>query len=301
MRNILVPLDGTEISEAALRWAAGAAYRSGSSLRLISVVSNAPDARMTPDSAGQYLEQKARVLAADGLKVDCEVIDGDASEVILQQAGHSDLTVLTSGTTRWFVSEVLDRVLQSMSSALVIVRGDRGQLKGAINLDSILVPFSEANYSSAVLPATVEVATALRAKLTLFRNVEVRGDEPGSNGLPPIVPRTLKAQMMEAEEYVDDSAEQLRSEGLEVQTMISCGDHVTEIVKAARTVGAGIIAMATRGRDRLENRISGSVANSVLEAATVACLIVRTSERSQALGVSVARPMADAVSPPGNI
>ncbi|MCH8815343.1 MAG: universal stress protein [Chloroflexi bacterium] len=287
MRNILVPLDGTEISEAALRWAGGAAYRADSSLRLICVVSNSPDARMSADSAGRYLEEKASALSAEGVKVDCEVIEGDASEVILRQSEQADLTVLTSGTRRWAVSEVFDRVLQSMSSPLAVVPAERGQLNGAINLDSILVPLSGADYSSTVLLATVEVATALRAKLTLFRNVEVRGDELGSNGLPVIMP-SLRARIVEAAEYVDQSAEQIRKRGIEVETMISYGDHVEEIFKAARRVHAGLIAMATRGRGGFKSGMAESVAYSVLEAATVACLVVRVSQPPESVGASAA-------------
>ena len=296
MRTILVPLDGTEISEAALGWAAGAAYRAESSLRLISVVSNLAGAQTPIYSADQYLEEKARTLTADGIKVDYEVIEGDASEVILRESEQADLTALTSGTRRWAVSEVLDRVLQSMSSPLAVVRGDDRQLRGAINLDSILVPLSEASYSSAILPATVDVATALRANLTLFRNVEVRGDELDSNGLPRIMP-TLRAQLAEAEESLDVSAEALRKQGLEVETMISCGDHVAEIFKAARSVHAGLIAMATRGRGGLKDRTSESVACSVLETATVACLIVRAGPPSESVRASAAQPVTDAVSP----
>ncbi|MCH8814949.1 MAG: universal stress protein [Chloroflexi bacterium] len=279
MRDVLVPLDGTQISEAGLRWAAGAAYRSGSHLRLITVVDDAADeSKMSADRARDYLHERVRSLRSDGIEADWEVIAGAAAETILRESENADLTVMTSGTTRWFVSDVLDRVLQSMSSPLIVVRGDRGQLKGAVNLESILVPLSETNYSAAILPAVADVARAVRAKLILFQNVELTSKEHGSHGLPPVVSRALKLQLEQAEQYIDSCAEELRAQGLEVDTLISSGDHVAEIVKAARTVGAGLIAMATRGRDRLESRISGSVANAVLEASTLACLVVRTSQ-----------------------
>lgn len=288
MRDVLVPLDGTQISEVGLRWAAGAAYRSGSRLRLITVIDDsAEESKMSVATATRYLQEKVGSLKSDGIEADWEIVTGAPAETILGETENADLTVMTSGTTRWFVSDVLDQVLQSMSSPLIVVRGDRGQLKGAINLESILVSLSEANYSTAVLPSAVDVATAVHARLVLFQNVEVPSDEHGSHGLPPVVPRALKLQLEQAEQYIDSCAEQLRAQGLEVDTLISSGDHVAEIVKAARMVRAGVIAMATRGRDRLESRISGSVANAVLEAATVACLVVRTTQNGA--GISATR------------
>lgn len=279
MRDVLVPLDGTEISEAGLRWAAGAAYRSGMRLRLITVVDDsAEESKISAGDATRYLRERARSLKVDGIEADWELVTGSPGQTILEESERCDLTVMTSGTTRWFVSDVLDQVLKSMSSPLIVVRGDRGQLKGAINLESILVSLSEANYSAAVLPVAVDVAKTVHAKLVLFQNVEVSSDEDGSHGLPPVVSRTLRLQLEQAEQYIDSCAEQLRGEGLEVDTLISSGDHVAEIVKATKMVRAGLIAMATRGRDRLESRISGSVANAVLESATVACLVVRTTK-----------------------
>ncbi len=304
MRDVLVPLDGTEISEAGLRWAAGAAYRSGMRLRLITVVDDSvEESKISVNDATHYLQEKARSLKVDGIEADWELVTGSPAQTILEESENCDLTVMTSGTTRWFVSDVLDQVLKSMYSPLIVVRGDRGQLRGAVNLESILVSLSEANYSSAVLPAAVDLAEAVRAKLVLFQNVEVSSEEGGSHGLPPVVPRTLKLQLEQAEQYIDSCAEQLRGQGLEVETLISSGDHVAEIVKATRMVRAGLIAMATRGRDRLESRISASVANAVLEAATVACLVVRTSKNGAGVaGTSVASAIerAEASASTGN-
>jgi nucleotide-binding universal stress UspA family protein len=276
VREILVPLDQKEISEAGLRWASGAAYRSGAKLRLMSVVgARVEEGEKANADALEYLKNHRTNLSADRIEASCDVSQGDPATRILEESTRADLVVMTSGTTRWGVSAVLDRVLQSMTTPLVTVRGDKGTLKGATNLDSLLIPLSETDYSSSILPAATEIAIGLTAKVILFQNVDVDVSAPGSHGVPPVVPQSLKLQLESAERHVDECALAVRDAGLKVETIVSSGDHVREITQAAYRSGAGLIAMATRGRDRLESRISGSVANAVIDTSTTPCLIVR--------------------------
>ncbi len=60
-----------------------------------------------------------------------------------------------------------------------------------------------------------------------------------------------------------------------MEIVITMGNAPKEIIRIARRAQAGLIAMATRGRDRLEKRIVGSVANIVVETTNLPCLLAR--------------------------
>ncbi len=60
-----------------------------------------------------------------------------------------------------------------------------------------------------------------------------------------------------------------------MEAVVSLGDPAAEINRIAARSGVGLIAMATRGRDRLEKRMMGSVANDVVQSTHVPCLLIR--------------------------
>jgi len=70
-------------------------------------------------------------------------------------------------------------------------------------------------------------------------------------------------------------AEQVEKDGVAVEIVVTMGDVPKEIIRIADRSQAGLIAMATRGRDRLEKRIVGSVANIVVETTNLPCLLAR--------------------------
>ncbi len=128
IEKILVPLDGTRIAEAGLTWAEHAAARCGAGLRLITVVEQADGAENgRRDQAEGYLREHCQRLEAKGLSVEFQVAFDTPAGHILSQADSADLTVMTSGTTRWLISAVLDRVLSDMRRPVVVARGVPGQ------------------------------------------------------------------------------------------------------------------------------------------------------------------------------
>ena len=75
--------------------------------------------------------------------------------------------------------------------------------------------------------------------------------------------------------YIEGVAAELRSHGLEAESMLATGDPAAEIVAAAEREGCDLIAMATHGHKLIGDVVYGSVANGVRHATSIPVLLVR--------------------------
>lgn len=155
-QRVIVPLDGSEVSEAALRYGAEVARRFGTTLVLLSAYAGEEEstrmlAMMPADPAGgvvdprsvqmmeesaraagsetrQYLDTKSRELATDGLTVDTVMVDGGAAEAILNEARREPgaLVVMCThgrgGLSRLVFGSTAQDVLGKIQSPLLLVR-----------------------------------------------------------------------------------------------------------------------------------------------------------------------------------
>ena len=86
----------------------------------------------------------------------------------------------------------------------------------------------------------------------------------------------LSAATSEANKALEDVTTALADVGVEVKTLVGEGHAVHEgIVRVCETVGADLIVMGSHGRRGLEKLVLGSVAQRVLQVATVPVLVVR--------------------------
>jgi nucleotide-binding universal stress UspA family protein len=276
IRTILVPLDRLKAAETALPWVRYAARATGATVRLLTIL-RSQESRQRAE-AEDYLAARASELRAGGVNVEADIAVGDPAQIIVGRSGAAGLTVLSSGTTRWLISAVLDRVLQDMTGPLVVVRAAPDQAATPPEPRKILTPLDTAGYSGEILPVVSEAALSLNASIVLCHVVAPFGDYEAAEDAPPGVARVMQQLIGEAEELIDRAAESLRARGIETETAVSTGEPVREIIRTAQAREAGLIAMATRGRDRLHKRFMGSVANRVLESTSIPCLLVRPVE-----------------------
>lgn len=274
--KVLVPLDRLEIAEAGLVWAEHAAKRSGATLRMVTVL-DGPAVNGRQRKAEAYLERHWQRLRAGGLTVEFNVLQGEPGECILQEAKAADITVMTSGTTRWIISPVLDQVMARMERPVVVVRGAVGKGPAAPSFERVLVPVDSSPYAAEVLATVAAIARDLGSKVILYHSVAPVGKYQDPSEAPPGIARMMEEELAAARAFLGGTAQRLHAEGLAVETVVSHAPVAGEIVRMARKQGAGLIAMATRGRERLESRITGSVANAIVESTDIPCLLIRTS------------------------
>ena len=147
-RSILVSLDGSKLAECALPYAEELAKCcNAEQVVLVSVTErvqgyrpvNDPSQplgqRLVPEAVGKqekqaqrYLDRIAKVLKAEGVKVQTEVLLGNPAEEITLFAKHRgvDLIVMSShgrsGPSRWAYGSVADKVFRASSVPILMVR-----------------------------------------------------------------------------------------------------------------------------------------------------------------------------------
>lgn len=142
--TLLVPLDGSTRAEQAFSLASCIARYSGGNLLLLRVVNTTtqvrmfatepstmvPDATMEPPlmEAVAYLAQIAISSELSGLNLSVGIVSGTAAECILDVAREqqTDLIVMAShgytGTKRWMMGSVTQKVARSSSIPVLVVR-----------------------------------------------------------------------------------------------------------------------------------------------------------------------------------
>jgi nucleotide-binding universal stress UspA family protein len=144
-QKILVPLDGSELSECSLEHVKAVAsgcrvpetvlFRAVEPLsaETVSALAQAGDSVLreaeldNQNKAGKYLDKVRDRLKKDGLAVKTVVVDGPAAEEILDyaQKNRIDLIVMAShgrsGISRWFFGSVAQKVLQHSPVPVLMV------------------------------------------------------------------------------------------------------------------------------------------------------------------------------------
>jgi nucleotide-binding universal stress UspA family protein len=129
--NILLPLDGSEISESAIPHAEALAL--GCEAKKVTIVHVVEQERYEGMLAsgkrpGVYLQRAAKKLEAKGVTVNIKVLTGDPAEAIVSFAekGPCDLIVMAShgrsGVTRWAIGSVADKVFRASTVPVLMVK-----------------------------------------------------------------------------------------------------------------------------------------------------------------------------------
>jgi nucleotide-binding universal stress UspA family protein len=278
--SILSPLDGSQVSEAGLAWAHHAAQRSGARLDLLRVID--PEKAATnghAEEAGAYLRTLKDRCLESGVVANTEVAIGETSAEILARAASASLTVMTYSSGRWSFGSDLDVLMREMVKPVVVVRANPGQPIPNFDTEKIIVPVTQSATSRAVLPAAMELCRDMRASLILMNVVPPIAGITNMRRASAEMAAAVDQQIAEARAFLEAVAGPLSNQGVHLEACVAVGDAAREIIQAARQLGAGLIAMATRGNSSL-SAMMGSVAMGVVQASPVPCLVMRAGTAS---------------------
>ncbi len=119
----------------------------------------------------------------------------------------------------------------------------------------VLVPLDDSRFSKAILTTLNSFLDPLKTQLTLLRVASLIDDKEG-----------LEAEI---KRDLDEWQLALREKGFNVHSRVLYGKASDEIVKLALDEGADLIAMTTHARVGLAQWMLGSVAQAVLQQATI--------------------------------
>jgi nucleotide-binding universal stress UspA family protein len=123
-----------------------------------------------------------------------------------------------------------------------------------------------------------ELARRVGAELILLRVVEPISAVEGLAAAGVVAPEAFYRRELEAREYLGRAQQRVAGHGGRVRVVLRSGQPAPAIVAAAAEAEADLIAMATHGRSGIGRVALGSVAESVLRAASIPVLLLRAAQ-----------------------
>jgi nucleotide-binding universal stress UspA family protein len=303
-QHMLVPVDGSRLSEEAIPTAIAFAQKAGDAGKITLLRIKQIDLAFYPPEGTyaipkgvypeveEYLRKLATKIKSQGVQVETFGSYGDPATAIVEVAEEHKCDVIVmvthgrKGGSRLLHGSVADRVLQGASVPVMLLKhGERPA--STFSPEShlrLLVPLDGSELAEAVLPMAAQLALQLGASVTLLRSLDLPDLTVANNGRAAAGIDAIKViiptERQHALAYLEKMQRQLESQGIPTATLMTEGGAAEDIaLQASEMEKAGevvFIVMATHGRTGLGRWLYGSVAGALLHLATTPLLIVRS-------------------------
>lgn len=294
LRRLLVPLDGSELAEAALAEAVCLAGPLGAGITLLHIVeAHAPhavhaDRHLTEaEEARRYLDAVAEKIPA-GIAVDKHVHENKVEDVAGSIVEHvhelrPDLVVMcTHGRAdlkRILYGSLAQQVIATGAVPVLLVPEGHSFCLGPAGARTILMPLDGERAHEEGIPLVAHLAKVLTARLHLLTVVHtaqtLRGERAATASmLPATMNLMLEMETENAQSYLAEQAGRLGLQGVSVTYSVVRGRRAEEILSAATVLSADLVVLATHGRKGAAAFWKASVAPRVLEKSAVPVLLI---------------------------
>lgn len=286
MKTVLVPLDGSELSEDALKVAAPIvrAVKDGRLLLLRALETPRLSAWLPAEMmslhqheremVASYLETKKQELEQQGLDVETILAPGPGpvDAVICEcREGRADMVVMSShgesGWVQYFLGSNAEKIARLVPTRILIVKGKK---EVALPFNKILIPLDGSDLAQKAIPQAMDVSSGEAAEILLvgvsvaFKGHAFEGD----------IRAVVEPDVKRIQAYLNEQADWLRNQGYQVETLVRQGDPSNEILEAAKEENTDLILMARKGRSGLAKLFFSSVAETVLRSSSCSVMIV---------------------------
>jgi nucleotide-binding universal stress UspA family protein len=264
---VMVGVDGSDGSRAALRWASDLAERTGRSTVVVHAwrfpmpvgIHPMPVAPPDPDEMDARIEDSIRQiceqeLGAAAAQVRIASLHGDATGALVDAARRDDADLLVVGSRglggfrSLLLGSVGRTVLEHAPCPVAIVR-DETPLGGAA---PIMVGVDRSDAAGGVVAWAAATAPALEAEILL-----VHAYRPGQSELPPRIADELRSA---AQAALDRAAGSVEDAGVPVRAEMVDGDPREVLIEIAERERPRILVTGTRSTGGLAGVLLGSVA-----------------------------------------
>jgi nucleotide-binding universal stress UspA family protein len=298
--QLLVPLDGSPLADAAVPVAVDIARRLGLDIVLTRVHSPAtimpyppemPILMMQPewdgvlrkDTRTWLLRHAADLARTSGLQVSAAFRVGNAAEEIVAVATRRSARAIVcsthgaGGLAPHWLGSVADRLVRNAPCPVIALPPDAPARSDEMRI--LLVLLDGSDHANRILPEAAWFADGFHSDVELLTVVSPDWMDSADAGLPVRTedPLGIDAYAVSTKVWLDEVAAGLRAAGLRVRTTVEVGSHAARTIldHIART-NPDAIALATHGRG-LSRLILGSVADKVLRASGRPALVVGAS------------------------
>lgn len=298
--KILVPLDGSPTAEQVLPYARAIAKALSVPVELFRAVEPETVAMYSDPKHGLYADiveadfkneslgylKKLETSFAKTSNIVSSVEIGSPAEKIVARAAAEPGTLIAmathgrSGIQRWLLGSVAEKVLQTATNHLLLVRAtDKAKSIEDLSLKTVVVPLDGSSLAEKVLPHVSDLAKRMDLEVLLLRvyALPVMGYTAEDYYLPNI-DQLLNEVKEEAEQYLEQKAAQLKREGVKrVPSIALEGESAVQIIDIARKTPDNLIAMCTHGRSGIGRLLLGSITNRVVRHSGDPVLVIRSS------------------------
>ena len=308
--KVIVPLDGSDLSEQALPYARLMAKSLGAPIELLHAYDTLPPSLLgspsRPDviasldegarqSALASMMSQRRRLESDGLSVNLTAQRGNAADVIVAVAGAEPTALVVmsthgrSGISRWVMGSVADKVLHTTANPMLIVRANvLGPPSPESSLQTVVAPLDGSPLSELSIPHAISVAGALSAGITLLRITPTENDyRRRIDMITPEMGAILDLHLANPEDmtaadaadtsaYLDDLRNRMRidhAHGVAADHQVN--DNVAQTIIDRAAAPPSLVVMTTHGRSGLGRMVLGSVTDRVIRHSNLPVLVIR--------------------------
>lgn len=291
--RILLPLDGSELSEMTLPYGEELAANLGSEVILYHV--HGHEHSNQEHMHQMYLERVAEIMQRNirniqqrgsDIKVTIKVDAGEPTENIcnLVNIYGVDLIIMTAVSVTGLkvgkmLGSVTDHVCQTVPIPVMLIRPQNLKvIDRSIRLfNSMMIPLDGSELSSLALPVGEALAASLKIRIMLFQMatmIRPYSDVSGSGSYIDYI-RLNEDDQKRASSELAALETYLRKKGLEVNNIVTIGsDAATEIIELCKKYGIDLVVMSTHGRSGLGRWVFGNVAEKVLRHGETSLLLV---------------------------
>jgi nucleotide-binding universal stress UspA family protein len=294
IKNILVPLDGSQLSETVLPMAALLAKQNHARLILFHVIEHNPpekvhgERHLTDDQeASNYLSQVRQSLASD-IVIDQHVHTSAEKDVADSIVAHSremkvDLIAMCahgqSGLEKRIFGNIAQQVLNMGDVPVLLISPEKEARAETCECECILVPLDGDPDHEAGLDMAVEVSQNCHAKLHLVMVIHRLSTLPGEQAasavlLPTATNALLDMDCEEGETYLAGLIGNILDKNIPVTGEVQRGDPAKEIIRSAREFHADMIVLGTHSKTAMDAFWSGSVTPKIATQTHLPLLLV---------------------------
>jgi len=263
--RILVPLDGSELAEAAIPYAEEIANHFDSEITLLFVrepkavaspmshilqrspergeganplshILDSPHSMAESEAGGLAMEEYLGQVITKAGRMNPVVLMGHPAEEIVDYADTYDIGMIImathgrSGIRRWALGSVADKVVRSTAKPVLIIRakGDHRKAAHPGRLNRILVPLDGSAASEASIPYVEELAYKTEAEVILWEVLATRYETIIASGWDyAIYPeQQLESDRAFAKDYLDKMVARLTQKGIDARSEVKSGTDI---------------------------------------------------------------------------
>ena len=308
--KVIVPLDGSDLSEQSLPYAELIARSLGVPIELVQAYDILPPGLLGGQNrqgvisaleegarsrALVSMESQRRRLEEAGLAVQTTAQRGGAADVIMAIAGvePTALVVMSThgrgGISRWVMGSVTDKALHTLPNPMLVVRANvLGPASPETSLKSVLVPLDGSALSELAIPHAISVAGSLSASITALRITPTEdhyrqqlnmvtpemGSIPNFDLAEPVELTTEDSD--EADAYLADVSNRMAIDHAHgVVTDHVTSDNIAQTIIDKASEQPSLVVMTTHGRSGVGRMVLGSVTDRVIRHSNLAVLVIR--------------------------